>query len=161
MWQVSRTSLARLGENLGDLPHHHDVDRKDLQQLSRIRLQEARALAKLGMNDGAYYLAGYSVECALKACIAKLTQRHEFPDKERAFTSYTHNLRELLRAAQLEKALLEQSKGDAVFRYNWEIVQLWSEHSRYATTDAATARSLIGAVGDRNYGVLRWVRLHW
>lgn len=93
----------------------------------------------------------YSVECALKACIAKTIPRHQFPDKEKALSCYTHNLKDLLRVAQLEKALLEQSKGDAVFRYNWEIVQLWSEHSRYATTDAANARSLIGAVGDRNY----------
>jgi hypothetical protein len=137
------------------------VDRKDLQKLSGIRLREARALAKLGMNDGAYYLAGYSIECALKACIAKATQRHEFPDKEKALTSYTHNLKDLLRVARLEKALVEQSKRDAVFRYNWGIVQLWSEHSRYVATNAASAKELIEAAGDRNHGVLRWVRLHW
>ena len=47
------------------------LSRKELQALSGIRLREARALARLGMNDGAYYLAGYAVECALKACIAK------------------------------------------------------------------------------------------
>ena len=68
------------------------MDRKHLQALSGIRIREARALAKLGMNDGAYYLAGYCVECALKACIAKATLRHEFPDKKRVDLSYTHNL---------------------------------------------------------------------
>ena len=55
------------------------MDRKDFQELSRVRLKEATALLRLGLFDGAYYLAGYSVECALKACIAKGTQRFEFP----------------------------------------------------------------------------------
>jgi len=40
-------------------------------------------LLRLGLFDGAYYLAGYAVECALKACIAKGTQRFEFPDKRK------------------------------------------------------------------------------
>jgi len=47
------------------------VDRKQLQDLSRVRLKEASALLDLGLADGAFYLAGYAVECALKACNAK------------------------------------------------------------------------------------------
>lgn len=57
------------------------MDRKGLQELSNVRLKEAKALLKVGMADGAYYLAGYAVECALKACIAKETRRYDFPDK--------------------------------------------------------------------------------
>jgi HEPN domain-containing protein len=57
------------------------VDRRDLQELSKVRLKEAKALLDLGLYDGAYYLAGYAVECALKAGIAKETRRHQFPDK--------------------------------------------------------------------------------
>jgi len=57
------------------------LDRKDLQELSRVRLKEATALMQAGFFDGAYYLAGYAVECAIKACIAKGTRRYEFPDK--------------------------------------------------------------------------------
>jgi HEPN domain-containing protein len=60
------------------------VDRKDLQELSKVRLKEAKALLDLGMPDGAYYLAGYAVECALKACLAKGTVKYEFPDKKRS-----------------------------------------------------------------------------
>ena len=158
---MSRTSLARLGENLGDLPHHHDVDRKDLQQLSQIRIREAGALANLGMHDGAYYLAGYSVECALKACIAKTTRRHEFPDKEKAFNSYTHNLRDLIRAAGLQEAWAERRTRDVIFNNNWENVLLWTEQSRYRTTDAARSAVLLDAVANRTHGVLRWLKLHW
>lgn len=63
------------------------MDRRDLQALSKARLIEAKALLRLGLNDGAYYLAGYAVECAIKACIAKGSLRHEFPDKRRADSS--------------------------------------------------------------------------
>ncbi len=73
----------------GEFGHDVSVNRKEFQTLSRIRLREARALFKLGMHDGAYYLAGYSVECALKVCIAKATLWHDFPDKKRADLSYT------------------------------------------------------------------------
>jgi HEPN domain-containing protein len=137
------------------------VNRKELQVLSRIRLREARALIKLGMNDGAYYLAGYCVECALKACIAKATLRHDFPDKKKADLSYTHNLRGLRGVARLEKAVVEESKRDAAFRNNWDIVQLWSEQSRYSTHHPETAKKLMEAVGDPKHGILRWIKLHW
>jgi HEPN domain-containing protein len=140
------------------------VSRKELQLLSRIRLREARALAKLGMSDGAYYLAGYAVECALKACIAKGTQRHEFPDKEKAVASYSHAFGKLLNVAGLERSQRLEAQHDSTFRTNWDIVQLWSPHRRYLitdATDAATTNELIEAVGDRNHGVVRWIKLHW
>jgi hypothetical protein len=95
--------------------HDVSVNRKEFQALSRIRLREARALAKLGMHDGAYYLAGYSVECAIKACIAKATQRHDFPDKKKADLSYTHNLTGMLGVAKLQDALLKKLNAMLTF----------------------------------------------
>jgi hypothetical protein len=79
------------------------VNRRDFQLLSAVRLKEAKALLKARFPDGAYYLAGYSVECAHKACIAKSTNRHDFPDKKRANESYTHNLTHLVLTAKQEK----------------------------------------------------------
>ncbi len=61
-------------------------------------------MLKLGLFDGAYYLADYAVECALKACIAKGTQRGDFPDKKTVDSSYTHNLNDLIKVARLEEA---------------------------------------------------------
>ena len=113
------------------------------------------------MNDGAYYLAGYFIECALKACIAKQTLRHEFPNKERAIDSYDHRFGKLLNVARLEQPLRVKAKRDAAFLRNWDIVRLWSPERRYVTTDSASTRELIEAVGDRNHGVLRWIKLHW
>ncbi len=107
-----------------------------MQELSRIRLREAKTLARSGMSDGAYYLAGYCVECALKACIAKLTQRHEFPNKERTQLSYRHKFGELLKAAVLEQAHREEAQRDSAFSRHWDVVQLWSPDRRYLTNDA-------------------------
>jgi HEPN domain-containing protein len=79
------------------------VTRKELQKLAGLRLREAEVLLENGCPDGAYYLAGYAVECALKACIARKTVRHEFPDLSRARES-SHDLAELLRVAGLTDA---------------------------------------------------------
>ena len=54
----------------------------DLQALSAVRLNEAKALLKADFPSGAWYLAGYAVECGLKACIAKQVQRYDFPDRD-------------------------------------------------------------------------------
>ncbi len=137
------------------------MDRRSLQELSRIRLKEAKALQNLGLSDGAYYLAGYAVECALKACIAKGTRRYEFPDKRKVESSHTHNLRELAKVAGLDDARVEQESRDPYFRKNWEAVQYWSEQSRYRKHLPQSAQELLEAVGDRSHGVITWIRLHW
>ena len=137
------------------------MDRRDLQEISKVRLKEARALLNLGLWDGAYYLAGYAVECAIKACIAKETQRYEFPDKRKVESSHSHNLRELIRVAGLEDARLEQASKDPEFRKNWDVVQSWSEQSRYRRHSPESARKLLMAVGERRHGVISWIKLHW
>ena len=88
------------------------MTRRDLQQLSRIRLKEAKALLENGLWDGSYYLAGYSIECALKTCIAKATRRFDFPDKKRVDSSHSHNLLDLLRPE--EKLLLKGKATEAI-----------------------------------------------
>ena len=137
------------------------MDRKDFLELSKVRLKEATALLKLGMFDGAYYLAGYAVECALKACIAKGTQRFEFPDRKKVESSYSHSLRDLIRVAGLEEARREQADKDFGFQKSWEIVQSWSEQSRYQRHSPESAKVLLAAVGERRHGVISWIRLQW
>ena len=83
------------------------------------------------LADGAYYSEGYAVEWALKACIAKRTRRHDFPDKKDIDASYTHNLKDLIKVANLEVARLYEANRDPIFRNNWDLVPQWSEHSRY------------------------------
>lgn len=78
------------------------MNRADLQRLTRIRLREARVLLKNGHYEGAYYLLGYAVECAFKACIARQTRRYDFPDRKLVNDIYTHDLNKLLSISGLE-----------------------------------------------------------
>jgi HEPN domain-containing protein len=137
------------------------VNRNELQTLSRVRLVEAEALLKLGHADGAYYLAGYAVEFALKACIAKETKRHDFPDRRRVNSSHTHDLAELVKIAELEGLRQQAVKADPIFQKYWDNVQSWSEQSRYAKNSPVSARSLIEAITNRNHGVMKWVKHYW
>jgi HEPN domain-containing protein len=132
-----------------------------LQGLAKIRMKEAEALSHSGLHDGAYYLAGYAVECALKACIAKTTVRHEFPDRVRANACHTHDLWELVKEADLEKPLLERRRADALFDEHWTNVRLWSERSRYRLTKEAAATNLVRGVADRKHGILSWLKAYW
>lgn len=125
------------------------MNRRDFQELSQIRLKEAKVLLEQGLWDGAYYLAGYAVECALKACIAKGTQRYEFPDRKRVELSHSHDLSQLLRTAVLEDALLGHCRLDLGFKKNWDTARLWSEQSLYRRHASESARELIAAIDDK------------
>ena len=137
------------------------MNRKDFQALARVRLNEARALFAAGCFDGAYYLAGYVVECSLKAVIAKATNRHDFPDKKRALESHTHNFLSLIRVAELEDELKEEAQTDPEFGKCWEVVLGWSETVRYSTSTSEKAEKMVRAVSNPNHGVLKWLRRFW
>jgi hypothetical protein len=137
------------------------LTRTDLQALSRTRRREARTLLNANLPAGAYYLTGYSIECALKACIARQTERHTFPDKDRANASYTHDLSGLLRTAGLQTTFDHAARASHALARHWAIVKDWKETSRYeGTIDMKKARALYRAATARN-GVLAWLRRNW
>src|SRR2546423_15476369 len=126
------------------------LNRNDLQQISLVRLKEAKALLDSGHYDGAYYLSGYAVECALKACIAKQTKRYDFPSKQIVNQSYTHELIQLVRVAGLQTALDQEMRRDAVFAVHWVIVKKdWTEESRYQRHTRKVAEDIYNAIYDR------------
>ena len=136
--------------------------RNDLRQLARVRLKEAKALLDAGHYDGAYYPTGLAVECALKACIAKQTQRYDFPDKEVVLKSWQHNLTRLLDPAGLERALHKDTVGDRILSENWSLVKDWQVGDRYELNRYyRAARDLYEAVTARKSGVLKWIRQYW
>jgi HEPN domain-containing protein len=98
------------------------VKRKEFQELAALRLKEARLLLKANCPEGAYYLAGYAAECALKACIARRIERFEFPDLNKARESWKHDLSALAKTAGLEKDLAGALKRDPELNLNWQIV---------------------------------------
>ena len=136
------------------------LTRKDFQRLADLRAREAAALLKTRNPIGSYHLGGYAVECALKACIAKMARRHEFPLKaDYVRRVYTHNLEELLRLANLEKQLERDMTTNPVLAGNWDVVRKWSEESRYQSS-GLDGRNLLAAVIGPN-GVLQWIKQHW
>lgn len=138
------------------------MSRSDLQALSKIRRREAAELLKAKRYEGAYYLAGYSVECALKARIARQTKKHDFPDKDLASKVYVHNLAQLLRLADLERDLEHDMKASKALELNWAVVKDWNESSRYhAVIPAVRARHLYSACTSKNSGILRWIQTRW
>jgi HEPN domain-containing protein len=138
------------------------LTRSDLQQLARLRLREAKALNRAGLHAGAYYLAGYAVECALKACIAKRVRRHDFPDKATVQASWTHSLQDLVKAAELKAPLDSEVAANSQFAANWATVSQWRESVRYDTGVAPNfASDIISAISSRATGVLPWIVKRW
>jgi HEPN domain-containing protein len=85
------------------VPQGATVNRAELQQLAQERIADARVLLAARGWSAAYCIAGYAVECALKACLAKLMKSEEFPDKKFAEKCWTHNLTQLLELAGLNE----------------------------------------------------------
>ena len=146
------------------------MNRIDFQRLAELRLKEAKTLLSAELPDGAYYLAGYAVECALKACIAKRTREHDFPEKKLVNDSHTHDLGKLLELAGLSDLLKRDVANDEELKLDWENVREWSEQSRYHlyVDDSIghlhgllSAKLLIDAVESKEGGMLRWIRQSW
>ena len=134
------------------------MQRSDFQKLAVLRLREARFLLDSGFYDGAFYLAGYAIECALKACIARKVRRYEFPPKD-ARDLYSHDLIALASRAEVLD-LLKNGSPEAVA--NWTIVSKWHEQERYNSGGSeARAMELITAIADKRDGVLACLRKHW
>lgn len=136
------------------------IMRSELQRLALLRAEEADVLAKAHKEQGAYYLAGYAVECALKACIAKRTRRHQFPlGRDYVNKVYDHNLQELLKVADLQAALENEIKTNRDLQIYWGVVKDWDVASRYELMGRNGA-DMVTAVTARD-GVLQWIKRHW
>jgi hypothetical protein len=138
------------------------MDRRDLQIISRVREKEAKVLLSNHCFLGAYYLLGYAVECAIKACIAKQIKRYEFPNRQLANDIYTHDLNSLIGHAGLRSALNAETTTTPTFGINWNLTKDWKETFRYETNiQEVTVRDFFEAVLSRPHGVLRWLRRRW
>lgn len=138
------------------------MNRDALQRISAQRRRESAVLLRAGMYSGAYYLAGYSVECALKACIARQTARYDFPNRKIAQDSWTHDLEKLVQLAGIGPQLVGNTKANPAFQLNWAIVKDWTEAARYdLSITRAQARDLYSACTSRRNGILPWIKQRW
>lgn len=126
--------------------------------LADARLADAQTLLRAGRFGAAYYLAGYAIECALKARIALRFREAEFPDRSFANDVFTHDLERLVRLAGLKERLDAMTAGSPAFKAKWGVVVQWSESSRYAIIDEGKAHTLVAAIADEAEGVLPWLK---
>ncbi len=135
------------------------MNKADLENLAAIRIKEAGILLVADCYQGAFYLAGYALECTLKACIAKQVKEFDFPDKKLANNCYTHKLADLVNTAGLKETLIEQENKNEGFKLNWAVVNKWSEESRYESViKKQDAHDLFNAITDNESGILLWLK---
>lgn len=138
------------------------MNRTTFQRISEIRRREALVLLTAGEYPGAYYLVGYAVECALKACVAKQVRRYDFPDKNLANEVFTHDLKKLMKLSGLALELEKEMEINKLLELNWAVVKDWSESARYDIgISESQARDLYSACTARRSGVLNWIRRKW
>jgi hypothetical protein len=97
------------------------MNRGDLQLLADLRVEDSRALL-----DG------------LKACVAKLTREHGFPDKQLVLDSYTHDLEQLLQISGVKREFDARVRMSKAFAVGWTTARDWTEAARYRLGTSST-----------------------
>lgn len=139
------------------------MNRTAWQQLAEDRIAEANALLRAQLWSGAYYLAGYAVECGLKSCVLARVESDGVIFREKKFSErcWTHDLIDLVKLAALDSARDADAALNPVRWQNWLVVHDWSEESRYERQTQTDAEELVNAIDDQKDGVLSWIRAHW
>lgn len=103
------------------------------QQLAERWLVDAKCLLDGRSWSAAYYLAGYAVECGLKACVlARVGARPEviFEDKKFSEKCWTHSVLELVKQANLEPIRAADAVANPALGKNWLVVKDWNDTRR-------------------------------
>ena len=139
------------------------VDKQHLQKLAKMRLKDAQARLGRRRWSGAYYLSGYVVECALKACLLKhLGESGSIfgsPGYLRQLADcWTHDLVKLVNLAGLDADFGAARSANPVLGGYWGITKDWKETSRYDEKTETDARELFEAVSHKPDGVFLWIQ---
>ncbi len=129
--------------------------------MAQAKIDDAIILLQKRRPSNAYYLAGYSVELGLKACIAAQITAETIPDKEFLKNILNHQFGTLVGLAGLQTELKTKKDVDAQFSANWAIVSEWSPDSRYEANDMASAQLIIEAIVEKTSGVMEWIKIYW
>lgn len=122
------------------------------------RLNEAEILFSKRQYSGAYYLAGYCVEMALKACYCKNVRRYSFPPTKDIYSKlYDHDLNKLIDAVGIKIQFDTKSGGDPSFTGAWGVVKDWTSESRYQFFRKPEAEAMVSSVRP----VLNWIQTLW
>ncbi len=115
------------------------LDRLNLTEISRGRLEDAEALFQCQRYDGAVYVCGYAVEIALKAKICETLNWAGYPSTKGEFNSLqtfrTHDLDILLYLSGIGEKLKAEKLAD------WSNVAEWDPEARYNPIGNVTAQA--------------------
>ena len=135
-------------------------NRSELKKLAINRIEEAKALHKSGFYDSAIYIAGYSIELALKAVICKKLDWVEFTPKNlRSETAKVFKIHDFLTLAILGgvwSKIETETSINPVFQANCNMISKWSEGQRYdaiGTNDKTKSKDFIDAIENSTDGV--------
>ncbi|MGD0896912.1 MAG: hypothetical protein ABR915_03690 [Thermoguttaceae bacterium] len=150
------------------------MNQAQLREMAEERILDAAALIAGHRWNGAYYVAGYAVECALKSCLlARMVHTAwVFEEKWKSEDCRTHDFGQLVRLAGLKDELDAQLAASAAaaaaggppggtFAAHWGTVTQWKVSDRYESKTELEARSLYEAITNDPEGVLRWIRNYW
>lgn len=143
------------------------MNQADLRRMAEERIKDARALIRGKRWGFAYYVAGYSIECALKSCILARMIHSGLVFKEDwvKHDCRVHNFSRLIELAELKNELNTRLQASATsgdpFRSNWTTVVQWKETSRYESKTEVEAKELFAAITGKPDGVLRWLKRYW
>ena len=149
------------------LSQHYLVGMRNPKEILRIaesRIAEAKVLFDAGYYEGAFYLAGYSIEMALKAKIClhldipNLFEDSKLLDK---LKFKTHDIITLLLLSGLRKKFETEMSKNVPLYENWNLISTtWNEKCRYdccGTKSKQETGDLINAISDSSNGVLTWI----
>ncbi len=148
---------------------------EEIKNLAMQRLEEARILFRNGMSDGAFYLAGYSVELMLKA---KICERLGIPNlfdeshPNNKTISGIGELRKILKTHNLFILLIisglktkfddEKATNKELAKANSLLFNAWDENARYKPCgymlDKDVEKLLNLLTGVK--GILTWIKLN-
>ncbi|OMP79280.1 hypothetical protein [[Flexibacter] sp. ATCC 35208] len=148
------------------------TDPKEIRDLAQQRLREADILLKNGMCDGAFYLAGYSVELTLKAKICdRLGIPNLFDEKNLEANSIkgisdirkalkTHNLLILLIFSGLKvKFDADKATNIELAKANSLLFNSWDENARYKPCGHIIQKDVEKLITllSRENGLISWI----
>lgn len=142
-----------------NLPKEGLISEGVLRKLATARIEEAKCLKSRGHFAGAVYLAGYAVECLLKAAICRALGWGELRS-----TFAVHDLEGLLLYSGLQPRI-EEPTNKEVFRNFKQINEVWivvgKQSIRYTDPDSITAKgaeAFLNQLENPESGVVAWLR---
>ena len=148
------------------------TDPTEIRNLARQRLSEAEILYQHNKYDGAYYLAGYSVELTLKAKICERLGIPNLFDETNASansikgigeirkTLKTHNLFTLLIFCGLkDKFDTDKATNVELAKANTLLFNAWDENVRYKPCGHIVKKDVEVLINllSRSNGILTWI----